>query len=193
MSQTDAEKWNSIYASGDHIQNNIAEILHEYWYLLPASGIALDMACGTGNNAIFLAKQGLDTHAWDISDQAISRLQTATRQYHLQIHSEIRHVVKYPPEEDSYDVILVCHFLDRELFPAIIEALRIEGLLFYQTFIQEKIDNSGPSNPEYLLAPNELLHLCKKLHILVYREEGKVGKTSHGFRNKVMLIGQRRN
>ena len=193
MPLTDAEKWNSIYSSGDHSQNDVAEILRNYSYLLPETGNALDIACGTGNNSLFLASQGLETHAWDISEQAISRLQAAARQNHLEIYTEIRDVVRFPPDENSYDVVFVGHFLDRKLFPAIIKALHLEGLLYYQTFTAEKTDITGPQNPEYLLAPNELLRLCKELHILLYREEGKTGNSDQGFRNRAMLIGQRRH
>lgn len=192
VSLTDADKWNSIYASGNHNQGNIAEILQDFGYFLPKQGTALDIACGTGINTIFLAKQGLNTHAWDLSEQAIRKLKVEAEHYSLEIHAEVRDVINHPPEKESFDVIVVSHFLDRTIFPSIISALRTEGILFYQTYIQEKTENKGPKNPDYLLAPNELLHLCKDLHILIYREEGKTGRTEQGFRNEAMLIGQRR-
>ena len=49
------------------------------------------------------------------------------------------------------------------------EALKPQGLLFYQTFTHERVTDQGPSNPSYRLAPNELLELFAPLHVLVTR------------------------
>ncbi|MFU8833506.1 MAG: SAM-dependent methyltransferase, partial [Wenzhouxiangella sp.] len=65
------------------------------------------------------------------------------------------------------------------------------GLLFYETFTREKVDDAGPSNPDFLLAPNELLHLFSPLRLLAYREEGVVGDAGRGLRNVAYLVGRR--
>ena len=49
----------------------------------------------------------------------------------------------------------------------------------------------GPSNPKFLLDKNELLHLCKDLEILVYREEGTTGCIDQGWRNKAMIVAKK--
>ncbi len=192
MPHPDAEKWNTIYAAGEHIAKNPARVLTENRHLLPQHGKALDLACGTGANALLLARSELETHAWDVSEVAIQELQHQAANNNLPIVTEVRDVLAYPPTPQSFDVITVSYFLDRKLFPALISALKPEGLLFYQTFTREKTSDTGPRNPEYRLAPNELLQLCSGLHILVYREEGLVGNTTQGFRNEAMLIGQKR-
>lgn len=192
MSSTDAEKWNSIYAAGGHSHDEPATVIREFAYLLPDSGTALDLACGRGANALFLAGKGFDVHAWDISDAAITSLNVKANKFHLTLNTRICDVITNPPCADSFDIIVVSYFLERKLLPSIINALRRNGLLFYQTFIREKIDDSGPRNNDYRLAENELLRLCRDLHIIIYREEGKVGNTEQGLRNEAMLIGQRR-
>ena len=103
-----------------------------------------------------------------------------------------RDAVRVPPDPGSFDVIVVSRFLDRGLIPNIINALRDQGLVFYQTFIKEKQADIGPHNPDYLLDANELLELFKSLHIILYREEGKTGDMSRGFRNEAMLIARKR-
>jgi len=90
-------------------------------------------------------------------------------------------------------VIVVCHFLDRQIMPEIIAALRNNGLLFYQTFTKTRVQESGPSNEQYRLGKNELLDLCKGLDTIVYREEGTIGDTESGFRNEALYIGQCRS
>lgn len=61
-------------------------------HLLPALGRALALACGLGGNALLLAAHGLETHAWDISDVAVARLQERARQQGLSLHAEVRDI-----------------------------------------------------------------------------------------------------
>jgi SAM-dependent methyltransferase len=167
-------------------------VLWENQHLLPATGRALDLACGLGGNALLLAACGLETWAWDISDIAVARVQAATQQRGVALHAEVRDVVACPPCAESFDVIVVSRFLDRDLAPALIEALRPAGLLFYQTFTQVTVgDTKGPMNPAYRLAPQELFTLFHPLRILVYREEGNVGDTTCGWRNEALLVAQK--
>lgn len=191
MSQSDAEKWDAIYSAGKHLRNEPVKVLQDYAHLLPTTGTALDVACGSGSNALFLARHGLKASAWDISEQAINLLNEKASQMHINIETRVCDIVKKPPDENSFDIIVVSYFLDRVLFPALVKALKNNGLLFYQTFSIERTNNTGPSNDNYRLARNELLELCHDLKIILYHEEGLVGNTQKGLRNEVMLIGQR--
>ena len=66
-------------------------------------------------------------------------------------------VEQEPPQANSFDVIVVSYFLERKLAPALMNALRPNGLLFYETFIREKPQGVGPSNPDFLLGENDIL------------------------------------
>lgn len=192
MSDYDRDKWNRIYGAGEHNDPIAARVLAEFEHLLPATGRALDLACGRGGNALLLARHGLETWAWDISDTAVRQLDNLAREKHVAITVQQRDVVRQPPEACTFDVIVVSHFLDRALLPAIHQALCYQGLLFYQTFIRDKAPDCGPGNPAYLLESNELLSLFRSMHILCYREEGSIGDTTRGFRNEAMIIAQKR-
>jgi len=172
-------------------QSAPSQVLRDYLYLLPTQGTALDLACGLGANALLLARQGLETWAWDYSTEAIQQLREMASMQQLVIHSEIRDVVIYPPLPASFDVIIVSRFLDRNLAPVLVNALKPDGLLFYQTFTLVSPDHKGPKNPIYRLAENELLNLFRPLRIVIYREEGVLGEVSQGFRNEAMLVGQK--
>lgn len=190
MDLTLREKWDAIYRDG--AVGAPARVLLDFAHLLPASGSALDLACGMGANGLFLAVHGLTTQAWDISPVAVAQLHERARRDQLPLSVQACDVSATPPSPDTFDVIVVSHFLDRSLMPALMAALRPQGLLFYQTFTRERVDDSGPRNPEFRLAANELLQLCAPLHVLAYREEGSVGDTQQGWRNLAYIVAQRR-
>ena len=124
------EKWDNIFSQADVKNISANEVLQQNAHLLPASGRVLDLACGLGGNALLLAQAGLETYAWDISAVALSRLQSAAHEADLSISTLARDVQANPPESDSFDVIVVGHFLYRPGFNALIDALRNNGLLF---------------------------------------------------------------
>lgn len=183
-------KWDKFYS---HNQQSIdpSQVLYEHAYLLPKQGKALDLACGLGGNALFLARLGLKVDAWDISSVALTRLQTQADQISLPITTwqcDIRQ--KILPLK-HYDVIVISRFLDRSLCNAIMGALKPEGLLFYQTFTRNKLDQHGPSNPDYLLGDNELLSLFPSLSLVFYQEYARIGDWRYGNRNEACFIGQK--
>lgn len=185
------DKWDKNYNSCSSAYPSPSEVLSQNQHLLPANGTALDLACGRGANAVCLAENGLTVTAWDISSSALQHLSNKTKAKGLIINSECRDVSERPPEPDRFDVIVVSRFLDRTIIPAIRNAIKPNGLIYYQTFIKDKVNETGPSNPDYLLDKNELLLFFKDWAIINYQEEGSVGDIHIGFRNQAMLIAQK--
>jgi tellurite methyltransferase len=182
--------WDQRYAGAGGIPEP-ASVLRDNLHLLPAHGRALDLACGLGANALLLAAQELDVTAWDLSEVAVTRLQEVAARMQLRVDAQVRDLRARSPEPESFDCILVAHFLDRGLAPAIAGALRPGGLLFYQTFSLEGVSGRGPSNPAYRLGTNELLRLFPGLTLRFYREEGRLGDLTRGTRDLVQLVAQR--
>ena len=166
--------------------------LQSHHFLLPEKGKALDLACGLGGNAIYLAQLGFNSYAWDISEQATERLKKYCDKNKLSLLIEVRDIEQRPPPKNSFDVICVSYYLERDLSQHIIEALKTNGLLFYQTFTEESISDTGPSNPKYRLQANELLDMFSSLHVLAYQEYGRVGDHSLGIRDTAQLVAQKR-
>ena len=185
-------KWDRRYRQSVTDEPVAAQVLQENRHLLPAVGDALDLACGRGGNALLLAKAGLRVQAWDISPVAIEALQARAIAERLALQAEVRNVLVKPPPQTSFDVIVVSHFLERTLTESLCAALRPGGLLFYQTFVRDKVGQQGPGNPDYLLAENELLSMFATLRLRVYREEGCLGDTMQGLRNEALYVGQKR-
>lgn len=166
-------------------------VLEHNRHLLPDSGRSLDIACGLGANAILLAEQGLQSHAWDYSDVALQKLLSFAVQTQCVVTTELRDVERNPPTADSFNVIVVSHFLYRPLFPFLVDALLPGGLMFYQTWHQHKRAGKGPSNPDYLLETGELLQRFSALQTLFYREDGVTGQPQSGLRDISYYVGRK--
>lgn len=183
------DKWDERYKASEPGAGLPARVLTDYAHLLPRGGEALDLACGLGANALFLARRGLVTHAWDISSVAIAKLQAYADAEGLPLRGRVHDAIGQPPAPDSLDVIVMAHFLERGLSAHLVDALRPGGLLYFQTFTRTFVNPAGPSQDIFRLADNELLGMFPGLRVLAYREEGKVGDTSQGFRDEALLVG----
>lgn len=167
------QKWDARYRDADG-EGEVSEVLRQHQHLLPPTAKALDLACGLGANALFLAKRGLDVHAWDISSVAIERLESRAQRAGVIIHTQVRDCIAEPPEANAFDLIVISRFLNRDLCPAIERALQPQGLLFYQTFVQQQTHCDGrPRNPDYLLQPGEMPLLFGGLQVLYFEEAGE--------------------
>jgi len=124
---------------------------------------ALDLACGGGRNALYLARLGYIVDAWDASEvgleflrREVERLVTAGEP----VGVEARRVdlERSPLQPAAYDLLLDAHYLDRALFPSMCHALRPGGLLIVSTFLWTPggARSSRLSNPAYALQPGEL-------------------------------------
>lgn len=108
----------------------------------------------------------------------------------LSLDASLRDVANDPPPPNSFDVITVSYFLERKIVPDLVRALRAGGLIFYETWLRESVDDSGPRNPDFRLGPNELLTLFSGLQVISYCEHGLQGDLSLGVRNVASLIAR---
>lgn len=190
MSVDYQDKWNRRHGEAED-PGRPAQVLLRNLHLLPKTGRALDLACGRGANALLLAEQGLETHAWDFSSVALKRLEAFATQRGLEVQVENRNVLASPPEPQSFDVILVSFFLERKLAPYLVEALRPGGRIFYQTFVRDVYLERGPSTPEWRLKKNELLELFRDLDIHYYREDGQAACVPSETTDLALLVASR--
>jgi len=184
------DEWDSKYRQ-NHSKTAAAAVLTENSFLLPERGTALDLACGLGANALFLAEYGLQVQAWDISSVALEILLQNASEKGLEITTKQCKIEALTIAPDTFDVIVVSRFLDRMLCDAIMTGLKKHGLLFYQTFTQDKLTSHSLRNPDFLLQRNELLRLFEPLTKVFYRENSQIGDLSRGERNQALFIGQK--
>lgn len=188
MSDTE-QKWNRIYSQRSVEGVDACWTLDTYSYLLPKTGQALDLASGMGGNALFLASKGLDVQAWDISQHAVDSLNQHAISNSINLRAIKRDVEMFPPEPRSFDVIVISNFLHRESLADLSLALKPQGIIVYQTHVLARPDGmSGPSNPAFLLEPNELLEAFSQLRILAFHDEALQGDLSKGHRGFSALV-----
>ena len=188
MINTKRAKWEGCYQEASITTASAVTVLQDNQHLLPPKGIALDLACGRAGNAQLLARRGFKVDAFDFSRNVIEALRQASID---SLNPKIWDSESDGLKSAHYDVIVVSYFLQRNLFPTIINALKVGGLLFYQTWSQQCVDTSGPSNPAFRLQQGELLSLCADLRIVLYKEEGALGDIKQGYRNEACLIAEK--
>jgi tellurite methyltransferase len=170
--ESDQKRWNKRFkANGFVLGKEANPFLRRYVSLLP-KGKALDIATGEGRNAIFLAQNGFDVDAVDISDVGLKRAKKLARRTGVKIDTILADLDTYQIERERYDLIANFYFFNRRLIPKIKKGLKEGGKVIFETYIlaQRNLSIRGPKNPKYFLKPNELLRLFKDFRILFYRE-----------------------
>lgn len=135
-------------------------------------GRALDIASGEGRNAVFLAQNGFEVDAVDISEKGLKKAQKLAREKGVKINTFPVDLDQYQIEKGRYDLVTNFYFLRRSLIPKIKKGLKKGGRVIFETYIleQRKLGTGGPKQAKYFLKPNELLRLFKNFRILFYRE-----------------------
>lgn len=164
----DKQRWNEKYATYP-MPSNTAKIVEKY-IDLANKGTALDLACGTGRNTFFMATKGFTVDAVDISDVALSKIPE-----HKNIKKIETDLDTYSLRENKYDLIVNCNYLDRRLMSQMKDALKKDGILIFETFVTATGEHyHHPSNEDFLLKINELLHTFIGLDIIYYEEKDEI-------------------
>lgn len=138
---------------------------------LPARSSALDVACGSGRDACWLALQGFDVLAVDVLPDALERAQDRAARTGVTIRTA-QIDVEFPGalDEAHADLVVVVRFLDRALFGPLQRTVNPGGLLVYETFTTDQAELGHPRSPKHLLRPGELATAFPDLETLSYRE-----------------------
>ncbi len=174
MSLKDKEKWDAKYLKKSQLLKPRQESQNLQEHITHCRGTqALDLACGSGRNSIFLAKNGFDVDALDIAQIAIDALTIeAKNQKILSKISPLRvDLDSYKIKQDKYDIIIMSNFLDRTILKAAKGALKKDGILFVETYMLSNENEKEQSNLDNLLKTQELKNMLdSSWHILYYDE-----------------------
>lgn len=142
--------------------------------LIPAGGRVLDLACGSGRHAVYLAGQGYRVDAVDIdlgsSEAARGQSDDVTwLQHDLE-------GAPWPFAAGGYQGVVVANYLHRPLFPFLMETLAPGGVLIYATFAMGQERYGRPRNPAFLLMPGELLEVVRgQMRVVAYEDVVEAG------------------
>ena len=172
---SEREMWNAKYRAGSHVSLKPDPLLlqadRDYVRpLLPARGTVLDVAGGAGRHALFYARQGWKVTLLEVSEAGIALAQKTARRGKLPLETIMADMNSYDLRQlpKRFDLVLVFFYLQRRLFPALVNMLKPGGLLIYKTYLRGTL--KGPTHPLHLLEPNELLQAFPALRVLQYRE-----------------------
>ena len=180
--------WDERFRSGSYpIDPDPSPVLRRYLDACP-DGQALDVATGTGRNAVFLAAEGYRVDAVDQSREGLRIAREKARERGVADRTEWiqADLENYEFPTATYDLITISFYRAVDRFPDIFEALTPGGVLFVQHHLRtdDPVDG-GPSGDRYRFAANELLHACLDLTILHYAERTEL---RDGERNAVVEV-----
>jgi tellurite methyltransferase len=143
--------------------------------LFTTPGRALDVAGGTGRNAIWLASRGWDVTITDVSDIAIERAAARARSCDVTLTTLEIDLAKSDLPGGPWDAIMVFHYLDRALFSVFPTLLGPGGIVIGSLATVTNLEcNERPPLP-HLLEEGELPGLIDGLDITSYDESWKDG------------------
>lgn len=125
-------------------------------HLLNGVGTALDLACGVGHNAVYLAQLGYDVVAVDGSLIGLNYCREALRGKNLRLSLVNADLENFTLPPNFFNVVLVIRYLHRALIARLKSAIKPGGLVIYQTFNTNYLRERPVFNKDYLLKPGEL-------------------------------------
>jgi tellurite methyltransferase len=134
--------------------------------------LALDLACGAGRDAVYLAQHGFAVEGWDHAPEALERTRELAERHGVTVRTALRDLERpdLPPPVQRFDLIVCFRFLHRPLFPWMEHALAPGGWLVYETFRVGQERFGKPIRAQFLLARNELAGAFPTLETIHYEE-----------------------
>lgn len=200
MSQADREKWDARYLGGAYESRVHPSDLLADWVsrlkVTTAAPRAIDVACGAGRNALFLARRGWHVDAVDISPVALGRLRAAADAAGLSVTCVERDLEQASSALDvieghRYDLALLIRYADTALVEALPRILAPGGYLIAEMHLQTEAAVAGPRSPRFRVAPGELQRAAAGFELLFYNE-GLVADPDGRTVALAQLVGRRR-
>ena len=139
-------------------------------------GRALDLACGTGRNALWLASHGWITNAIDGAPAAIEALRRRAEELGVSVTAQVADLQnsEYSIGSECWDLIAICYYLQRNLFEPTKRGIAPGGVLVAIVHITDK----GEEPTETRLRPGELQNFFEGWRIL-HSYEGTPNDPAH--------------
>lgn len=173
MTASDRQRWDEKYAA----RQIPTRLTPDAWLVqnisAVARGRALELACGLGHNAIWLAQIGWTVAAVDVSPVGLQLAQRLSECHKVQVTWIAADLDEFQPASMAYDLVCIFRYLDRQRVPRLVEsALTPGGWLVYETFTESQLqrEDNHLRNPDYMLAADELPKLFPGLTPVRYRE-----------------------
>lgn len=137
-------------------------------HLVRPGGRILDVAAGHGRHARTLAGLGFRLIAADIDTTGLKDAPPGVEVLAVDLENGA-----WPFPDGAFDAIVVANYLHRPHFPHLARSLADRGVLIFETFGQGNERLGRPRNPDFLLAPGELLSAFDGVLDIVAYEHGE--------------------
>jgi tellurite methyltransferase len=170
MSPGDRDRWNEKWAGSEMGTSHGSKLvdLLEPW--LPKSGTLLDIAGGASAASIEFARRGLDVTVCDVSDVGLSQARQRAQAEKFVVSTMEVDLQTEPLPAGPWDVITVANYLQRDLFPAMVERLAPNGLLGVAIPTKTNLERHERPGPAFSLDPDELPTLVEGIEVLHHSE-----------------------
>ena len=158
------ERWNRRYTSADPHSTPVPNrfLVAEVSDLLP--GRALDLACGAGRNAVWLAERGWSVTAVDFSDVALSMARELAEARGTVVEWIEADVLTWTPASSTFDLVCVLYLQlpadeRRAVLRLATAALRPGGtlLVIAHDLLNLTEGSGGPTQPDVLFTPDDVV------------------------------------
>lgn len=167
MSDADRDRWNERYRLGAY-----ADREHPSPWLVAClprgpTGRALDVACGAGRNALFLAERGYAVTGVDISAEALSRAGQSARTRGLDVEWIEHDLDAGPGVGGPFDLIVLIRYVDLALLGILCRELAPSGCIVVEEHLAtERDDVAGPRNPAFRVPSGALRRAAADLQVI---------------------------
>ena len=169
MSTAERDKWDARYRDGAYEQRTHPTALLAQWLPRLERGRALDVACGAGRNALYLAANGFAVTAVDISPVALDRARRDADERGFDVDwlcADLDDDAQAAIPPGGFDLIVWVRYIHPTLMPHLIERLNPGGTLLCEQHLQTAAAVVGPTNAAFRLAPGELARAASALDVL---------------------------
>jgi tellurite methyltransferase len=161
------EQWNERYRAGEQLFDAPVPLVVQF--APPARGRALDLACGSGRNALYLAELGWQVTAVDGSPVVLDVLRSRAAGSGLKVDVRVADLERgeFEISPDGYDLILDCYYLQRDLFPRMQAGVRPGGTIISIVHLADSDQPDGTPKRAYR---GELRKYFEGWKVVHYRE-----------------------
>jgi len=160
----DQSAWDQRYAQSEFLWTvDPNRFLLEEAVGLPA-GRALDLACGEGRNAVWLAQRGWEVTGVDFSVVGIEKARMLAAERAVHAEWTIADLLEYRPEQHAFDLVLVLYLQlpaqqRRQILAAAADAVAPAGTLLIVAHDSENLDHGhgGPRDPAVLYTAQDVV------------------------------------
>jgi SAM-dependent methyltransferase len=193
VSRAERDKWDARYRAGAYAERAHPTALLADWLDRLPRGRALDVACGAGRNALFLAASGYEVDAVDISSAGLDRGNATAAERGVAVGWHCADLEEQPDAlpRGPYNLVVWVRYVNAGLWPAVVSRLAPGAHMLVEQHLVTSADVVGPTSAAFRLAPGELARAAADLAV-VYEHEGLLVDPDGRTAAVAQLIARRR-